>query len=53
MDIWLHNIDSNNDIVIEFNSYGFWGIAGISIFDWVEDAALLYGLVDAEIEVRR
>lgn len=50
MDIW---VDNNFDLVIEFNSYGFWGIAGINAFDWIEDAALLYGLINCDVEVRR
>lgn len=52
MDVWLHDTDASLDLVIEFNSYGFWGNAGIEKFDWIEDAALLYGLSDGEIAVR-
>lgn len=52
MDVWLHDKDPKKDIVIEFNSYGFWGNAGIDLYDWVTDGAILYGLVD-DIVVRR
>ena len=52
MDIWLDDNDPERDLVIEFNSYGFWGNAGIDKFDWVEDAALLYGMVDEGVVVR-
>jgi hypothetical protein len=49
MDVWLGS--QENDIVIEFNSYGFWGISGAGLFDWDLDWFVLYGFAD-EIEVR-
>lgn len=52
MDIWLHSSDSDRDLVIEFNSYGFWGNAGLSLFDWIEDGMILYNPEDIEIEIR-
>lgn len=52
MDIWLHNTLPKNDLLIEFNSYGFWGNAGSGLFDWVEDGALLYNPEKCEIEIR-
>lgn len=52
MDVWLSDEDPSKDLVIEFNSYGFWGNAGTDLFDWVEDGALLYGLAE-DVSVRR
>lgn len=52
MDVWLSDQDPSKDLVIEFNSYGFWGNAGIDTFDWVEDGALLYGLEDSVVVMR-
>ena len=50
MDVWLSN---DRDIVIEFNSYGFWGQSTAGLFDWKEDAVLLYNPKKADIIVRR
>ena len=52
MDIWLHNTYAEKDLVIEFNSYGFWGNSDSGLFDWTEDAALLYNPEKASVEVR-
>lgn len=52
MDVWLHDFDQSKDLVIEFNSYGFYGNAGIDTFDWVKDGAILYGFCD-NVVVRR
>ena len=49
MDIW---IGINTDLLIEFNSYGYWGQAGSGPFDWITDSAQLYGLLPG-VEVRR
>jgi hypothetical protein len=52
MDIWLHDDQPEKDLVIEFNSYGFWGNSGSGLFDWFEDAAQLYNSEDTMVEVR-
>eukprot|EP01103_Thecamoeba_quadrilineata_P020956 TRINITY_DN9292_c0_g1_i1.p1 TRINITY_DN9292_c0_g1~~TRINITY_DN9292_c0_g1_i1.p1 ORF type:complete len:267 (+),score=37.33 TRINITY_DN9292_c0_g1_i1:21-821(+) len=52
MDVWLHDYEPSRDLVVEFNSYGFWGNAGVELYDWVEDGAILYGLIN-DISVRR
>lgn len=44
MDIWLTDnlFYSDSDLLIEFNSYGFWGNSDSGLFDWVEDGYVLY-----------
>jgi hypothetical protein len=52
MDVWIHDSDPLKDILIEFNSYGFWGNSTSGLFDWVEDGALLYNPNRCDVIVR-
>jgi hypothetical protein len=52
MDIWIHNTSAEKDLVIEFNSYGFWGNSDSGLFSWTEDATLLYNPEKTPVEVR-
>lgn len=40
MDIAISKYKKN--FIIELNSYGYWGNAGLSSFDWINDAYILY-----------
>jgi hypothetical protein len=53
MDIWLHDTLPEKDLLIEFNSYGFYGNSDAGLFDWIEDGTVLYNPEKAPIEVRR
>jgi hypothetical protein len=54
MDIWLSNDQelSQADLVIEFNSYGFYGNSDAGLFDWIEDGAVLYNPEETAVEFR-
>ena len=54
MDIWLSDNSelSESDLVIEFNSYGFYGNSDAGLFDWIEDGAVLYNPDETAVEFR-
>lgn len=33
---------NKKNYIIELNSYGYWGNAGLELFDWIDDAFILY-----------
>ena len=55
MDVFINNNACEiGSYVIEFNSYGYWGNASGGMFDWIEDAAILYGLdITADYPIMR
>lgn len=48
LDVWLPHdrCRSAEDMVIEINSWGVWSNADAGLFCWMEDAAVLNGLID-------
>jgi hypothetical protein len=42
MDVWICDNNVQNDIVVEFNSFGVWANGAAGLFNWFEDEVILH-----------